>query len=274
MLSLLLVTPECMVVLTRDSSGYFDDERKMSAEHADTVCAQLHRTVRLAKTASVHLVMRLRPQFLLSAFAADHFPSAARTGGAPEVAFLGRSNVGKSSLINGLLGDVQARVSSTPGRTRSINFFALHEVTNAGNIRPVPQLVFADLPGYGYAKISKSISAEWPTFIDPYLAERDALALCCCLVDTNIPPQQSDLKLLDFLRAVGRKFVVVGTKSDRLSSNNLAKSIALLKRELGVPEIVACSAKLGKQDRGMKELWTRILAVRGADTAPDTDLEA
>ncbi len=205
--------------------------------------------------------MRLRAQFLLSAFAADQFPKA---GGVPEVAFLGRSNVGKSSLINGLLADVQARVSSTPGRTRSINFFALHEVTNAGNTRPVPELVFADLPGYGYAKISKSISAEWPTFIDPYLADREELSLCCCLVDTNIPPQQSDLKLLDFLRSVRRNFVVVGTKSDRLSNNSLAKSVALLKRELGVDEVVACSAKLGKQDRGLKELWTRILAVRRA----------
>ncbi len=207
--------------------------------------------------------MRLRAQFLLSAFAADQFPSAARTGDVPEVAFLGRSNVGKSSLINGLLGDVQARVSSTPGRTRSINFFALHEITNAGNMRPLPELVFADLPGYGYAKISKSISAEWPTFIDPYLAERDTLALCCCLVDTNIPPQESDAKLIEFLRSVRRPFVVVGTKSDKLSGNALGKSIVALKHDLGVDEVIACSAKTGKQDRGMKMLWTRILAVRG-----------
>ncbi len=207
--------------------------------------------------------MRLQAQFLLSAFAADQFPAAARTFDVPEIAFLGRSNVGKSSLINGLLGDVQARVSSTPGRTRSINFFALHEVTPAGVQRHKPELVFADLPGYGYAKISKSISAEWPTFIDPYLAEREALALCCCLVDTNIPPQENDKKLIEFLRSVRRQFVVVGTKSDRLSSNVLAKSVVALKRELGVDEVIACSAKLGKQDRGMKTLWTRLLATRG-----------
>ncbi len=207
--------------------------------------------------------MRLQAQFLLSAFAADQFPAAARTFDVPEIAFLGRSNVGKSSLINGLLGDVQARVSSTPGRTRSINFFALHEVTPAGVQRHKPELVFADLPGYGYAKISKSISAEWPTFIDPYLAERETLALCCCLVDTNIPPQENDRKLIEFLRSVRRQFVVVGTKSDRLSSNVLAKSVVALKRELGVDEVIACSAKLGKQDRGMKALWTRLLATRG-----------
>ena len=218
--------------------------------------------------------MRLQARFLLSAFAADQFPTAAKTGGAPEIAFLGRSNVGKSSLINGLLGEVQARVSSTPGRTRSINFFALHEVTNAGNARPLPELVFADLPGYGYAKISKSISAEWPSFIDPYLADREPLSLCCCLVDTNILPQESDARLLEFLRSVGRAYLVVGTKSDRLSNNALGKSIATLKRELGVDEVVACSAKLGKQDRGMKELWTRILATRCPEPTMEAGVEA
>lgn len=211
--------------------------------------------------------MRLRTQFLLSAFAADQFPSSAKTGGAPEVAFLGRSNVGKSSLINALLGETQARVSSTPGRTRSINFFELYEMAASGRVRATPALVFSDLPGYGYAKISKSISAEWPAFIDPYLAERPQLALCCCLVDTNIPPQPSDGQLIDFLREVGRAFVVVGTKSDRLSSNELAKSVAALKREHGVDEVIPCSAKLGKQDRGLKQLWDRLLALQPA--APD-----
>ena len=189
----------------------------------------------------------------------------------PEVAFLGRSNVGKSSLINGLLGEVQARVSSTPGRTRSINFFALHEQLPSGQVRPAPELVFADLPGYGYAKISKSISAEWPTFIDPYLAERAQLALCVCLVDTNIPPQNSDRQLFDFLREVGRPFLVVGTKSDRLSSNNLGKSIALLKREHGIDEVLACSAKLGKQDKGLKQLSARVLALCDAPVAEQAD---
>src|ERR1700760_3064546 len=165
--------------------------------------------------------MRLNPVFLLSATDVAHFPSAAKTYEAPEIAFLGRSNVGKSSLINSLLGSREAKVSSTPGRTRAINFFALHE--GAGEKMKIrPALIFADLPGYGYAKISKSISAEWPKFIEPYLAERDTLALGICLVDTNIPPQASDRTLIDFFRKTGRPFLVVGTKADRLSNNALA----------------------------------------------------
>jgi GTP-binding protein len=201
--------------------------------------------------------MRLNPVFLLSATDVAHFPYDAKTYGAPEVAFLGRSNVGKSSLINSLLGSKQAHTSSTPGRTRAINFFALHE--GAGDKMKVrPTLIFADLPGYGYAKISKSISAEWPSFIEPYLAEREALALCICLVDTNIPPQESDTQLVTYFKQMQRPFLVVGTKADRLSNNVLAKSIAALKKAHEVAEILPVSAKTGV---GTKVLWAKLMEV-------------
>ncbi|MDW5265120.1 MULTISPECIES: ribosome biogenesis GTP-binding protein YihA/YsxC [Acidobacteriaceae] len=203
--------------------------------------------------------MPLTPVFLLSATDVAHFPSDAKTYGAPEVAFLGRSNVGKSSLINSLLGSKQAHTSSTPGRTRAINFFALHE--GAGDkMKQKPTLIFADLPGYGYAKISKSISAEWPKFIEPYLADRDELALCICLVDTNIPPQPSDSQLIDYFKQTQRPYLVVGTKADKLSNNVLAKSVAALKREHGVDEILTVSAKT---DAGTKALWQRLMSVAG-----------
>ncbi len=191
--------------------------------------------------------MRYTTQFLLSAMAAEQFPEP----GVPEIAFLGRSNVGKSSLLNALVGEKAAKVSSTPGRTRSINFFALLDASNRR------QLVFADLPGYGYAKISKSISAGWPAFIEPYLAIRSTLKLCICLVDSNVPAQQSDRQLIDWLRAAGREFAVVATKIDRLSGNERTRNLLALKKGLELDEILSISAKT---DYGMKELWSRIEA--------------
>jgi GTP-binding protein len=201
--------------------------------------------------------MRFITKFLLSAMSPDHFPGVSRTFDAPEVAFLGRSNVGKSSLINTLLGSKEAKVSSTPGRTRAINFFALHEGTEA-KFTARPSLIFADLPGYGYAKISRSISAEWPKFIEPYLTEREQLALCICLVDTNIPPQESDTLLINALRTMQRPHLVVGTKSDRLGGNQLTKSLAALKLAHGVDRVLPVSSK---SVGGVKALWPEILNV-------------
>jgi GTP-binding protein len=193
--------------------------------------------------------MRVYPKFLLSAHSPAQFPAPA----VPEIAFLGRSNVGKSSLLNALLGSKQAKVSATPGRTRAINFFAIADTPH----RQQPQMLFADLPGYGYAKISKSISAEWPKFIEPYLAERPTLALCLCLVDSNIPPQDSDAQLIHFLKSVERDFLVVATKADKLSGNGRAKAQSALTRGLETGNLLFCSAKTGA---GLKKLWSVIQA--------------
>jgi len=190
--------------------------------------------------------MRILARFLASATGAGHFPAPTL----PEVAFLGRSNVGKSSVINTLVGTKLARTSSTPGRTRSINFF---EVRWPG--RPRPEVIFADLPGYGYAKLSREISQEWPKFIEPYLNERPTLALCMALVDVNVPPQDSDRQLLDFLNASGRDFLLIATKSDRLSNNQLQNALKGLAEAYPSAPVIPFSAKTGA---GRDQVWNKI----------------
>ncbi|HLW52359.1 MAG TPA: ribosome biogenesis GTP-binding protein YihA/YsxC [Candidatus Angelobacter sp.] len=178
-------------------------------------------------------------------------PSAFPPEGPPEFAFLGRSNVGKSSLINSLLGQKLAHVSSTPGRTRTINFIGIYGKA----AQPAPELVLVDLPGYGYAKISRSITAEWPKFIEPYLKERGILKLAVVLIDVNVPAQAPDAQLIHFLRETGRQFLVVGTKSDKLSANKLRSTLAALARDHEVESIVPYSASTGA---GRMELWREI----------------
>jgi len=190
--------------------------------------------------------MRVMARFLAAATDAAHFPAPSL----PEVAFLGRSNVGKSSVINTLVDAKLARTSSTPGRTRSINFF---EVRWPG--KPRPEVIFADLPGYGYAKLSREISQEWPKFIEPYLNERPTLALCLALVDVNVPPQESDRQLLDFLNSSGRDFLLIATKSDRLSNNQLRNALRGLADAYPTATVIPFSAKTRT---GRDEVWSRI----------------
>ncbi len=192
--------------------------------------------------------MRILARFMLSASDLTHFPPPS----VPEIAFLGRSNVGKSSVINTLVGKKLARTSNTPGRTRSINFY---EVRRAG--QPRPELLFTDLPGYGYAKVSREISDDWARFVDPYLHQRPSLALCLALVDSNIAPQESDGQLLAFLAAKGRPHVIVATKCDRLSGNQLRQAMNTLGQAYAGVPMVAFSAKTGA---GKEELWNQILA--------------
>src|SRR5579885_685189 len=181
--------------------------------------------------------MKLDACFLKSAAAPEHFPAPS----APEIAFLGRSNVGKSSLINALLGQRIAHVSSTPGRTQTINFIEIRQKPQTVE----PDLMLVDLPGYGYAKISREISAEWPKFIEPYLKDRETLQLSIVLIDSNIPPQEPDRKLIHFLRAQQRDFLVVATKTDKLSGNKLRGALATLAREHEVESLLSYSAKTG-----------------------------
>ena len=191
--------------------------------------------------------MKVECKFLVSAADPSQFPAP----DVPEIAFLGRSNVGKSSLLNSLVGAKIAHVSSTPGRTSTINFFDIY----LRHKSEAPDLRFVDLPGYGYAKLSKSITAEWPKFINPYVQQRENLSGCIVLVDSNVPPQPTDRQLIEFLRGAQRSFLVVATKSDRLSGNKLRNSLNDLNRELEIDEAISYSAKTGA---GRADLWNAI----------------
>jgi len=199
--------------------------------------------------------MKVLTRFVTSAAAPQQFPPP----GAPEIAFLGRSNVGKSSLINCLVATRIAKTSNTPGRTQTINFF---QVRRPG--KPHPDFIFADLPGYGYARVPKEIAAKWAQFVNPYLDERESLVLCLSLVDVTIPPQQIDLQLLDWLRHAKRNFVVVATKADRISHNQLRSSLQKLSDQLQVSmeQIIPFSAKAHV---GYDEIWRAIKTAAGVD---------
>jgi len=205
--------------------------------------------------------MKVHTRFLLSALEERQFPAASL----PEIAFLGRSNVGKSSLINSLAGVKIAKTSNTPGRTQAINFF---DVRWPGH--PKPDLLFVDLPGYGYARVPREITDRWKGFVDPYLTHRPTLALCLCLVDANVPPQKNDAQLIEFLRYVDRPLCVVATKSDKVGSR-LQSALEKLQLGLGVDKILPFSSKSGL---GRDELWKRMrMAVERSNEeygGPDT----
>jgi GTP-binding protein len=207
--------------------------------------------------------MKVLTRLIATAVDPRQFPPA----GAPEIAFLGRSNVGKSSLINALVGTKIARTSNTPGRTQSINFF---QVRRPG--KPQPDFIFADLPGYGYARVPKEITERWSQFINPYLENRESLTLCLSIVDVTVPPQQLDVQLLDWLRHSDRNFVVVATKADRISGNQLRTSLQKLGDQLQVSleQIIPFSAKARL---GYDELWRAIRRAAGVEDPEALDMK-
>ncbi len=169
--------------------------------------------------------------------------------GLPEVAFLGRSNVGKSSLLNALSGQKDlARVSSTPGRTRLVNFFRVDDA-----------IYFVDLPGYGYAKAPASEREGWERLVTSYLVGRDALTLCLFLVDARHEPQPHDRTLQAFLDHYELPRVVAATKSDKLGRGELGRQKAALARTVGAgaQDVIPVSARTGD---GIDELWRAIRA--------------
>ena len=189
-------------------------------------------------------------EFIKSATAPSHFPPPSF----PEIAFAGRSNVGKSTLINTLTNRKKlAATSSTPGKTRLINFFVLNK-----------KLSLVDLPGYGFARVSLGVRKEWGPMVETYLSNRPNLRLVIILLDSRRTPSEGDLQLIKWLKATGNDYVTVVTKSDKLSRNELQKQASVIRKTLGAEgrELIFFSAKTRE---GKDALWREIQKRIGED---------
>ena len=152
-----------------------------------------------------------------------------------EIAFAGRSNVGKSSLLNLITGrKALARVSGSPGKTRTINFYNIND-----------EFRIVDLPGYGYARVSKSVTENWGDMMEQYFSARHGLIKTVQLVDIRHEPSKQDIQMYEYLRHYGLDGLVVATKADKISKNQMNKNISVIRKALGMkPEdkVIACSA--------------------------------
>lgn len=165
-----------------------------------------------------------------------------------EIAFAGRSNVGKSSLLNLLTGRKSlARVSGNPGKTRTINFYIIND-----------EFRIVDLPGYGYARVSKSVSSDWGPMMEKYLSSRENLIKVIQLVDIRHAPSRQDVQMYEYLKYYGLDGIVAATKADKVSRNELSRNIAVIRKTLGMGKddrVIPCSSlKRTGQDELLLEI--------------------
>lgn len=191
----------------------------------------------------------VKAKFITSAVKKEQYPVALT-----QIAFIGRSNVGKSSLINSLCRhNGLARVSGTPGKTQTINFYEADVKCLDENSDMRLKLHFVDLPGYGFAKTSKQDKDVWSGFIGNYLEKAQGIVTVCQLIDIRHKPLENDLECFEWLKKCGRKVLVVLTKSDKLSKNQGAAQKALFKRELKLSdkEIIIYSSLDNKERKNL-----------------------
>ncbi|MCL2664838.1 MAG: ribosome biogenesis GTP-binding protein YihA/YsxC [Defluviitaleaceae bacterium] len=168
--------------------------------------------------------------------------------GKPEIVFAGKSNVGKSSLINAMLGRKKlARCSQTPGKTRTINFYDVEH-----------EIIFVDLPGYGYAKVSKTESAKWGKMVESYIKDRRELAAVIMLLDIRHVPGANDIQLFEWFAHFEIPVILAATKSDKISRGQIQKNVAVIKKTLqsGETPVIPFSSE---NKSGRDELWDLIL---------------
>ncbi|MFZ5445780.1 MAG: ribosome biogenesis GTP-binding protein YihA/YsxC [Myxococcota bacterium] len=197
----------------------------------------------------------LKAEFVTTATKLDEYPRHP----IPEVAFVGRSNVGKSSMINALAHRKKlVRVSHTPGRTKTLNFF---DVTLEHRAKE-RVLRLCDLPGYGFAKVSKSERLQWDKMIDTYLTNRHTLKVVVTIIDAEIGPTSDDLEMLDFLQDKPPRILVVATKLDRLGKAARKPRLDAIRKQLELPanSLLGFSAH---ENLGHDEVWRTLLGIVG-----------
>jgi GTP-binding protein len=200
----------------------------------------------------------LDARFVITAVEPKGYPAP----GAPEVAFVGRSNVGKSSMINALAGRRKlVRVSNTPGRTRTLNFFDVDLERDGRRHR----LCLADLPGYGFARASKGERASWEKMITTYLRVRDPLRVVVSIIDAEVGPTSDDFATLDYLQESKRRVLVVATKVDRIPKARRKPRLKEVVTQLALPPEAVLPFSATERE-GVDEVWEALLDVCGAAT--------
>ncbi|XID93591.1 ribosome biogenesis GTP-binding protein YihA/YsxC [Paenibacillaceae bacterium WGS1546] len=188
-------------------------------------------------------------EFVISAVGPGQYPAE----GLPEVALAGRSNVGKSSLINRmLLRRNLARTSQQPGKTQTLNYYRING-----------ELFFVDFPGYGYARVSKSEREAWGRMIEKYLRGREPLKLVLQLVDVRHPPSADDVRMYEWLAHYGIPMIVVATKADKISRSQWQKHMKVIRQSLGMPGHVPLVLFSSVTGQGREELWSMIAQAAG-----------
>lgn len=204
------------------------------------------------------LIVIKNAEYVASAVKYEQYP----VGGLPEIAMAGRSNVGKSSLINSFLGRRNlARTGNTPGKTQTLNFYRVNE-----------EWFFVDLPGYGYAKVAKTLNAQWGPMMEHYLKKRESLRAVIQIVDIRHAPSMEDIEMQQWLRGMKVPTMVVATKVDKIARGQWQKQLNVIAKALDIPDaslILPFSAQSGVGKKELNEAVEEILAVGSENTSSD-----
>ncbi len=198
-------------------------------------------------------------EFIISAVAPKQYP----TDGLPEIALVGRSNVGKSSLLNKMMNrKALARTSSRPGKTQTLNYFRVNN-----------QLYFVDFPGYGYAKVSKSIKEQWGKMIQTYLSKREELRFIIQLVDIRHAPSKDDIAMYEWCKQIGIPTVVVATKGDKIARGRWQQHTKVIRDQLQLRDTDTMIVFSSETGQGKDELWAEIMRrLKGQEDAQETSV--